>query len=252
MDVIKTGKIFYCLLDGQKYPVQSLRISRMLLADIRSVSGNIVSQVQKSDRPQFTIIIDEFSDIVSTKEMGQLFTGFLNRSRGSGIGVIIAHQSLGDFQDGQVMKQVIDSTETTFSFVQKDPESCEVLSSIPGTVETYEKTEQLDSGWFSDSPTGRGSRKIVHEYLYHPNEFKNLNVGEAIYMAKKPSRHAKVKMNFMDIKKDVNAILQIKEWHRYFENSSREDLDLKSLRRTGLNRGRPVNAPSESIQEDLM
>lgn len=80
-----------------------------------------------------------------------MMTGFLsllNRCRGSGIGVIIAHQSLGDFKDERTRTQVWDSTETTFSFVQKDPESCETLAKIIGTQEAISVTEQIDQFHF--------------------------------------------------------------------------------------------------------
>ena len=195
-DVIKKGQIFYVLLDGQTFPVQSLRIGRMLLSDLRAASGQIVSTIEKSDRSRFLVIIDEFADLVTSKDMGRLFTGFLIRCRGSGIGVVIAHQSLGDFDDLQVAKQVVDSTNTVISFVQKDPESCETLASIAGTKETWEKTEQT-SDWLvlGDMDTGRGTRIKGEEFILHPNEFKNLNIGEALYIAKKPARFGRVKVH---------------------------------------------------------
>lgn len=226
-EIIKLGEIFYVLLDGQTYPVQALRIGRMLLSDLRSASGRIVSQISKEQRPKFSVIVDEFSDLVSTKEMGRQFTGFLNRCRGSGIGVVIAHQSLGDFEDPQVARQVIDSTNTVISFVQKDPESCEVLAGIAGTREFWEKTEQTDRFFvFGDSETGRGSRVKGQEYIYHPNDFKNLDIGEAIYLAKKPSRHGRVFVRNFQIETNHNL-----DYERP-PKSQLELLNLKKDRRT--------------------
>lgn len=196
-DSVTKNKIVYVLLDSQTYGVSAQRLSRMILADLRAVSGRLVSQVEKVDRPKFTVIIDEFSDIVSNLSLGEVFTGFLNKCRGSGIGVIIAHQSLGDFKDEKLKTQILDSTETVFSFIQKDPSTIDMLSSLAGTGLTVEKTYQITNQGvlFGDANTGMGSKKYVHEYLIHPNVFKNLNVGECIYIAKKPSRHGKVKVN---------------------------------------------------------
>ena len=199
LDSIAQRRVVYVMLDGQTYGVTAKRVGRMILSDLRSASGAIVSHLTKEERPRFTVIVDEFSELVSNKELGQLFTGFLNRCRGSGIGIVIAHQSLGDFEDEQLTKQVLDSTETLFSFVQKDPESCEILAGLAGTKETWEKTEQLDTKLLIEDKTGRGTRKLVYEYIYHPNVFKSLEVGQAVYIAKKPNRHALVRVSMYKV-----------------------------------------------------
>lgn len=192
-------KIIFVELDGQTYRETAVRLGRMLISDLRSASGAVVSNTSKEERPQFTVIIDEFADIISNEEMGQGFVSLLNRCRGSGIGVIIAHQSLGDFKDERTRTQVLDSTETTFSFVQKDPESCETLAKIIGTQEAISVTEQTDQFLFLSSKTGRGTQKLTQEYIFHPNEFKSLNVGEAIYIAKRPHRFGKVQVKNIEV-----------------------------------------------------
>jgi hypothetical protein len=220
-------KIFYVLLDSQTYGPSAIRVARMLLSDLRSVSGKLASLTEEV-RPEFTVIIDEFSDIVSNIQIGQLFTGFLNKCRGSGIGVVIAHQSLGDFQDPNLRKQVLDSTETIFSFVQKDPETAEILSSFVGTREVFERTYQVRDEFFGDQATGLGSKKRVHEYVYHPNVFKNLNVGQCVYIAKKPSRHGIVNTFMFELPKrspkGLAELINIPDF-----NGKHEWLNLKKL-----------------------
>lgn len=44
-----------------------------------------------------------------------------------------------------------------------------------------------------------GTKKLVHEFIYHPNVFRNLNVAEAIYAAKKPRRFGTVLVKMLDI-----------------------------------------------------
>ncbi len=140
--------------------------------------------------------------------MAKTFVGFLNRCRGSGIGVVIAHQSLGDFKDPTVKAQIMDSTETMFSFVQKDPETCDILASVVGTKESYEKTKQTKEWIFGDDNTGMGTKKLVHEFIYHPNVFRNLNVGEAVYAAKKPSRFGTVQVKMLEIPHEVSEAVE--------------------------------------------
>lgn len=196
---IMEKKVILVNLDGQTYNESAKKFGRLLLADLRSASGAIVTNIPEQERPRFAVLVDEFSDIVSTEDMAKTFVGFLNRCRGSGIGVVIAHQSLGDFKDPTVKSQIMDSTETMFSFVQKDPETCDILASVVGTKESYEKTKQTKEWIFGDDNTGMGTKKLVHEFIYHPNVFRNLNVGEAIYAAKKPSRFGTVQVKMLEI-----------------------------------------------------
>ncbi|GEM_PF-1188284 len=199
---IMEKKVILVNLDGQTYNESAKKFGRLLLADLRSASGAIVTNIPEQKRPRFAVLVDEFSDIVSTEDMAKTFVGFLNRCRGSGIGVVIAHQSLGDFKDPTVKSQIMDSTETMFSFVQKDPETCEILASVVGTKKAYEKTKQTKEWIFGDDNTGMGTKKLVHEFIYHPNVFRNLDVGEAIYAAKKPSRFGTVQVKMLEIPHD--------------------------------------------------
>lgn len=204
LEAMKSKKIILINLDGQTYSESAKKFGRMLLGDLRAASGAIVTNIDKADRPKFTVIVDEFSDIVSTIDMAESFVGFLNRCRGSGIGVVIAHQSLGDFKDENSRKQIMDSTETFFSFVQKDPETCEILASIVGTEETWKVTEQTSESILFSDRTGMGTRRLTQEYIYHPNVFKNLDTGMAVYAAKKPSRFGIVRVAMQDIERVPN------------------------------------------------
>lgn len=199
LEAVQNRKIVLVNLDGQTFSESAKKFGRMLLGDLRSASGAIVTNTAKESRPQFTVIVDEFSDIMSTDEMARTFVGFLNRCRGSGIGVVIAHQSLGDFKDETVKSQILDSTETLFSFVTKDPETADTRAAIAGTELQMKVTEQIAESILFKSKTGMGTQRGVHEYLVHPNEFKMLNTGETIYIAKKPSRFGTVKVAMQEI-----------------------------------------------------
>lgn len=190
LEVVRQGKIVLLRLD-QRFGAGAIRLARMCLSDIRNVSGTLSSQVSRAARPEFVVVIDEFADIVSSSDLGRLFSSLLNRARGAGIGIIFAHQSLGDFPDANVARQVIDNPGTLISFVQKDPDTCEMLANIVGTKEEWRYSEQTENQWGASVGTGLGNRRLSHEYIYHPNVFKNLNVGEAVYIAKKPSRHTR-------------------------------------------------------------
>lgn len=205
LDAVKSKKIILVNLDGQTFSESAKKFGRMLLGDLRAASGALVTNNSIAERPQFTVIVDEFSDIIANEDMAKTFVGFLNRCRGSGMGVIIAHQSLGDFKDDTVKAQVLDSTGTLFSFVTKDPETAEALSAIAGTKLELKYTDQISENILFKSKTGMGTQREVHEYVIHPNEFKSLDVGEAIYIAKKPSRYGIVRVNYIEVPTQDNA-----------------------------------------------
>lgn len=201
LDAIQSKKIVLINLDGQTYRETAVRLGRMIISDLRSASGAIVSSVSQEERPTFTVIVDEFADIITSDSMCDEFVSLLSRCRGSGIGVIMAHQSLGDFKDERSRTRVLDSTETTISFLQKDPKSCEILAGIVGTKETTAVTEQTSKFLFFDVKTGKGTERVTQEFIFHPNHFKNLNIGEAIYMAKRPSRAVLLKVKSLEVPK---------------------------------------------------
>ena len=230
LEAMKSKKIILINLDGQTYSESAKKFGRMLLGDLRAASGAIVTNIAKTERPKFTVIVDEFSDIVSTIEMAESFVGFLNRCRGSGIGVVIAHQSLGDFKDETSRKQIMDSTETFFSFVQKDPETCEILASIVGTEETWKVTEQTSESILLSEKTGMGTRRLTQEYIYHPNVFKNLDTGMAVYAAKKPSRFGIVKIDFIEIPQPDPS--KVDEWSLALESKPPSSLNVGGILRS--------------------
>lgn len=243
-EAIQNKKVILVNLDGQTYSESAKVFGRLILSDLRSASGSIVTNLSEEARPQFTVIIDEFADIVSNEDMARTFVGFLNRCRGSGIGVIIAHQSLGDFKDPTVKSQVIDSTETMFSFVQKDPDTCETLASIVGTKLVFEKTMQTENGLFGDGETGMGTKKEVHEFIYHPNVFRSLGVGHAVYIAKKPTRFGILQINMINLEKQNTDV---------FESLTYVDQNFDMLDLKGINQNRKkqfINAVKSSKSDD--
>jgi type IV secretory pathway TraG/TraD family ATPase VirD4 len=72
----------------------------------------------KSERTPITIIIDEFAEFAIPE-----FPSFLNRVRGAGIGVVIAHQSRGDLKavSDDYMLKIEANTNTVNAF-------CDVFS----------------------------------------------------------------------------------------------------------------------------
>jgi hypothetical protein len=200
LGAMKENKVILVMLDGQTYGETAKRIARFLMVDIRSCSGHIVSKIAKVSRPNVTVIVDESADIITTEELGEMLAGTLNRSRASGIGFVLAHQSMGDFGSDKIKTKIIDNTETLVTFVQKDDESSEKISKMIGTFATEKKTFQIEKSLLGTRKLPTGSSREVEEFIIHPNKIKNLDVGKAIYFAKKPTRIGELSVRFLNLK----------------------------------------------------
>lgn len=185
-DCIKNKKIVYVLLDSQRYGESAQKLGKLILQDLKSASSKIIEEIPKDQRVPCAIVIDEFADLATEQ-----FVGFLNRSRGSKLGIVVAHQEMSDLEafSPAMRDQVMGNTATTVSFLQKLPESAERLAAIAGTKTTVKSTKRLtEEGLLikSRTYTGDESEREVEEFIVHPNVFKNLEVGECVIIGKYP------------------------------------------------------------------
>jgi len=189
-DAIRSGKIVYILLDSRRYGESSKALGKLILQDLKSASARIDNEIPRDQRQNFTVVVDEFSDMVTED-----FISFLDRARSSKIGVVVAHQEIADLDriSPEFAKRLMNSTSTCFSFLQKLPSSSELVAGIGGTRKTKEVTEQAKSNWlFGDEKTGMKSIKEVDEFIIHPNIIRSLGVGECVMIQKYPKSKAMV------------------------------------------------------------
>lgn len=186
---VNDGKIVYILLDSRRYGESSKALGKMILEDLKSTSARIDNQIKAPDRKPFTIVVDEFADMVTDG-----FIGLLDRARSSKMGIVVAHQEIADLEriDKTLRKRLMNSTSTLFAFLQKDPESSELIAGIAGTKASKAETERSESGFFGDQMTGQKSVRITEEYIIHPNDVKTLKVGECVMVEKYPVSRARL------------------------------------------------------------
>lgn len=193
-DAIKNKKIIYILLDSRTYGESSRALGKLILQDLKAASARIDNEIPREKRTQFSVVVDEFADMATED-----FIGFLDRARSSKIGVVVAHQEIADLSriSPEFTRRLMNSTSTLFAFLQKLPDSSELISSIAGTTKVTEVTEQAKSSWlFGDEKTGMKSLKHVDEYMIHPNVIRSLGVGECVMVGKYPkSQSAVVKVS---------------------------------------------------------
>jgi type IV secretory pathway TraG/TraD family ATPase VirD4 len=183
-EAIRAKKIVYVLLDSRTYGESSRALGKLILQDLKAASARVDAEIPRDARVPFTVVVDEFSDL-ATEE----FLGFLDRARSSKIGVVVAHQEIADLSriSPEFSHRLMNSTSTLFAFLQKVPETSDLIASIGGTKTTKKVTEQAKDNWlFGDEKTGMKSIREVEEFIIHPNTVRSLAVGECVMVQKYP------------------------------------------------------------------
>lgn len=106
--------------------------------------------------------------------------------------VIVAHQEICDLQriSPEFAGRLMGNTSTLYAFLQKRPESAELISGIAGTRKAWKETVQSEKFFGIDFPTGNKSLREVEEFNIHPNLIKTLKVGKCVCIKKYPSSRA--------------------------------------------------------------
>lgn len=186
-DTVSKGKIAFVFLDSRRYGETAKSVGRFILQDLKMVSAKVDAEVPKEQRRPFTVIIDEFADLAQED-----FIGFLDRARSSKMSVIVAHQEICDLLriSPEFAGRLMGNTSTLYAFLQKRPESAEIISGIGGTRKVWKSTKQTERFGFFEIDSGKGSKREVEEFIIHPNLIKTLRVGTCACIKKFPVARA--------------------------------------------------------------
>lgn len=128
----------------------------------------------------FSVFLDDFSEYLT-----ESFVSILNKSRSAQVGVVFAHQALGDIKalGESVANSILTNANVKVFMRGNEPQSAEYFSKVIGTITTTKYTERQTKGTFTTEKTGEMSARDVEEFIFHPNEFKKtLGVGEAVML----------------------------------------------------------------------
>ena len=192
-EVMETGKVAYLFMNSLKLKDTASIMGKLMLQDLMKAVGNIYDDRNAIKHPT-TLIIDEFASF-ATPDFGE----FIEKARGAGISIVIAYQSrksLDHIEDNLAIK-VNENTANKIVFQVQDSEDVEWFCSLLGTKKTTKETYLAEDGIFGDTKTGMKSVREVEEYVIHPNQIKNLKLGQALLYCSKVDRHHAI----MNIKK---------------------------------------------------
>ena len=186
-ETYKESKIIFLFLDSRRYCETAKSVGRFILQDLKSVSARVDAEIPKVNRKPMSVIIDEFADLAQED-----FIGFLDRARSSLMSIIVSHQEICDLQriSPEFAGRLMGNTSTLYAFLQKRPESAEMISSIAGTRKAWKQTKQTERFGIFDIESGGGSKREVEEFVIHPNLIKSLRVGKCVCIKKYPEARA--------------------------------------------------------------
>lgn len=174
---LRNNQIVYFQLPVLLSPFLGSATGKLVLQSLQAAIANRHRNEGGKSR-FFSVFLDDFSEY--------LYPGFvsvLNKSRSANIGVVFAHQALGDIEvlGASIANSILTNSNLKIFMRGNDPNSAEHFSKIIGTTSTIRMTERKKLGFFRTTSTGDVSAREVEEFIVHPNCFKSaLGVGQAV------------------------------------------------------------------------
>ncbi len=106
----------------------------------------------------------------------------------------MSHQEICDLLriSPEFAGRIMGNSATLYAFLQKRPESAELISSIAGTKKVWKETHRSEKLLFLDLKTGDKSLREIEEFNIHPNTIKSLTVGSCVVVKKYPDSQSYV------------------------------------------------------------
>jgi type IV secretory pathway TraG/TraD family ATPase VirD4 len=182
---LKEKSIILFILNPLIYPEISPAFGRLVLIDSKKA---ISQRFQNQNRTFF--LFDEIN-VYASKTLIDL----VNKSRSANVTCVLATQSLSDLssaEDEDFTQQIIENCNNYLVLRQNSAVNSENWANILGTRQTMEVTYQLQQKGLDTTQTGFGSARRVREFLYHPDEIKQLQTGYGIFLSRDEYFHSKL------------------------------------------------------------
>jgi type IV secretory pathway TraG/TraD family ATPase VirD4 len=192
-EALSENQIVYVQLPVLLSPFLGKAAGKLILQSLQSAIANRHRSKNK-EKKFFSVFLDDFAEYLYPG-----FVSILNKSRSANVGIVFAHQALGDIQTlGEPIANTILTNSNLKIFMRgNDPDSAEYFSKVIGTAGTTKVTERQSKTLLSYKKTGEQSVREVEEFLVHPNVFKReLGVGQAMMIVPHDDGSELVKINF--------------------------------------------------------
>lgn len=178
-DALRNNMIVYFQLPALLSPFLGKASGKLVLQSLQAAIANRHLSGERS-HTFFSVMLDDFSEYLTPG-----FVTVLNKSRSANVGIVFAHQSMGDIDAmGPAVANAISTNSNVKIFMRgNDPDSAEHFAKVVGTRGEMKFTERRKIGFWKDEGTGDVSARDVEAFVRHPNKFKRaLGVGQAVLM----------------------------------------------------------------------
>lgn len=194
-EALRSNQIVYFQLPVLLSPFLGKATGKLVLQSLQAAVAN--RHRSSGDKKFFAVFLDDFSEYLYPG-----FVSILNKSRSANVGVVFAHQALGDIKvlGDPVANSILTNSNLKVFMRGNTPESAEYFSKVIGTSGTMKFTERQKKGTFFTSKSGDVSAREVEEFVIHPNVFKRtLGTGEAIMLVPHQNGSSVVELKFQKI-----------------------------------------------------
>ncbi len=197
-EALSKNQIVYFQLPVLLSPFLGKATGKLVLQSLQAAVANRHRLSKDKEKRFFSVFLDDFSEY--------LYEGFvtiLNKSRSANVGIVFAHQALGDISvlGDPVANSILTNANVKVFMRGNDPDSAEYFSKVIGTLSTTKFTERQKKTLLGVNKSGDVSARDVEEFAVHPNVFKKeLGVGEAIMIVphEKGAKTVRIKFSKMD------------------------------------------------------
>ncbi len=182
-EALKKNQIIYFQLPVLLSPFMGKATGKMVLQSLQAAIANRHrgDRGEQGTKPRFySVFLDDFAEYLYPG-----FVSILNKSRSANIGIVFAHQALGDIETlgAPIANAILTNSNMKVFMRGNDPDSAEYFSKVIGTKATTKYTERQKKGFFGMEKSGDVSARDVEEFMIHPNAFKrDLGVGQAVML----------------------------------------------------------------------
>ena len=183
---ISRGDIIVFILNPLIYPEVSPLFGRLILIDCKKAVSNLFN----TGNNRIFFIFDEINSYVSS-----VLVDLLNKSRSANVTCVVATQSLADLEiaSGDAFKQqIIENCNNYIVLRQNTPQSSEEWAKVIGTKRTVSMTYKIEEQHINSTGTGKGSLRPVREFIFHPDDIKQLKQGTAFFVSKDTGEYSKI------------------------------------------------------------
>ncbi|MBP1525171.1 MAG: DUF853 family protein [Spiroplasma ixodetis] len=165
--ISKNNKVILFSLNSLDYPQLASNMGKLLIQDLKEFASI------KPRNQHINLVLDEFNVFANDS-----IINLINKTRSFYYQCFLCFQTINDLKTNNkdLTDTIFGNTANIIAHNVKDPNSAEYLAKVFGTIKTMKLTRQLD---FLNRTRNMGSVRETEEFVFHPNEFKNLGLGVA-------------------------------------------------------------------------